>query len=63
MNYYTFWVSNSLVKAHWIQLPPITRRQLTTARRVKQFFSGSLMKAVASHPPFEGQEAHYVPFQ
>ena len=55
INYYTFWVSSSLVNANWMRLPPITRAQLNTSRRIKQFFTGNPFKTVGSHPAFEGQ--------
>ena len=60
VNYYSFWVSSSLLQANWLELPPVTRSQLNTARRIKLMFTGNPLRAVASHPPFDGQEQHYV---
>jgi radial spoke head protein 4/6 len=41
----------------WVALPPVTPHQVTAARSLRRFLTGSLAAPVGGHPPFPGGEA------
>ena len=44
----------------WTRLPRVTPHQLTAARSIRRYLSGSLDAPVAGHPPFPGNEANLL---
>ncbi|KAM3619548.1 uncharacterized protein V6R79_010022 [Siganus canaliculatus] len=44
----------------WSKLPPVTPAQITVARQIRKFFTGSLDSPIVSYPPFPGNEANYL---
>ncbi|XP_059807366.1 radial spoke head protein 4 homolog A isoform X1 [Hypanus sabinus] len=58
-NKYTYFVCSEPGKV-WTKLPPVTPAQITVARKIKKFFTGSLDAPVISYPPFPGNEINYL---
>ena len=58
-HYVTFLLLSSAGKP-WIKLPAVTPAQISAARRVKKFLTGSLDAPVVTFPPFPGNEANYL---
>jgi hypothetical protein len=63
VNYHTFWVTNNLIEAEWIELPLITPEHIKTARKIKKYFSGRLEKPLSCEPLFNGVEKYYLKAQ
>jgi radial spoke head protein 4A len=55
----TYWVTSSPT-GMWTQLPKVTPNQITAARKIKRYFSGSLSSKISGHPPFPGKEIHLL---
>lgn len=56
----TFWVSQNIEGADWIQLPNVTMAQIQVARKIKKLLTGDLEAAVTSYPPFDGVEKNLL---
>lgn len=48
------------VNNEWIELPPVTQRQIEASRRVVRYFTGDLDTLVSSSPLFPGYEKNYL---
>lgn len=48
------------VNGEWIELPPVTQRQIEASRRVVRYFTGDLEAQVSSSPTFPGCEKNYL---
>lgn len=55
----TYFVCNEPGKL-WTKLPHVTPLQISTARKIKKFFTGRLDAPIVSYPPFPGTEANYL---
>ncbi|XP_055519725.1 radial spoke head protein 6 homolog A isoform X1 [Leucoraja erinacea] len=58
-NKFTYFVCSEPAKI-WTKLPHVTPAQITTARKIKKFFTGNLDAPVTSYPPFPGNEINYL---
>ncbi len=61
-NKYLYYVTN-IPFAHpeqWTLLPDIEPKQVQAARKIKRHFTGDLSSKMACHPPFPGEERHYL---
>lgn len=55
----TYFVCNEPGKP-WSKLPNVTPQQISTARKIKKFFTGRLDAPVSCYPPFPGTELNYL---
>ena len=62
INFFTFWVSDSLLES-WYELPDITHEQMTLSRKFKYIFTGNLNSKVKSFIQFPGKEMHLLKCQ
>lgn len=60
VNSKTYFVCTDLLANDWVELPPVSARQIRQARNLKYTFTGNLKKRIISSPEFEGEERHYV---
>lgn len=44
----------------WVKLPSVSTAQITVARQIRKFFTGTLDSPIISYPPFPGNEANYL---
>ncbi|KAJ4943302.1 hypothetical protein JOQ06_005805 [Pogonophryne albipinna] len=44
----------------WVKLPSVSPAQITGARQIRKFFTGTLDTPIVSYPPFPGNEANYL---
>ncbi|XP_049444384.1 radial spoke head protein 6 homolog A [Epinephelus fuscoguttatus] len=44
----------------WVKLPSVSPAQITVARQIRKFFTGTLDSPIISYPPFPGNEANYL---
>ena len=54
INFFTYFVTNSLHPAHWIELPFINPHHIKVSRQIKRQFTGILNASVGGFPKFEG---------
>lgn len=62
LNYFTFWVSNSILE-DWFQLPEVTTQQMKESFLIKHIFSGSLSSKIKAFSYFSGTESHFLKCQ
>ncbi|XP_069500747.1 radial spoke head protein 6 homolog A [Ambystoma mexicanum] len=58
-NKYTYMVCSEPGKP-WVRLPLVLPAHITTARKIKKFFTGRLDAPIVSYPPFPGNESNYL---
>ncbi|KAL3046918.1 hypothetical protein OYC64_021190 [Pagothenia borchgrevinki] len=44
----------------WVKLPSVSPAQISGARQIRKFFTGTLDTPIVSYPPFPGNEANYL---
>lgn len=59
-NKFTYWAMQDNGRYEWTQLPNVQREQILVARQLRRFVRGDLEGKVAGHPPFPGQEKHFL---
>jgi len=60
VNEFKFYVSNTSDPTNWTQLPDVMPNHIIAARQISKLLSGSLDAPVDCHPPFPGNESHYL---
>ena len=58
-NTFTYFVTNDVAEP-WQELPQVTPEQISSAMRIRKFFTGDLQADVRAFPPFPGKEKEYL---
>lgn len=59
-NKFTYWAMKDNGAYEWVQLPNVRREQILIARQLRRFVKSDLEAKVTGHPPFPGQEKHFL---
>lgn len=60
VNSKSYWVTTDLLAGGWVELPPVSAKQIRQARTLQYVFTGNLTRKIIASPEFDGEERHYV---
>ena len=60
VNAKSYWVTTDLLAGNWVELPPVSARQIRQARTLQYVFTGNLTRKIIVSPEFDGEERHFV---